>query len=213
MPISASDRRLLARQAALQAEATQVLAEIDLARMFADVGPVLVVGSYLSGLMCWRDLDVCLLAGEECSPSDVLELLKPVVELPGFVGLTYRDERGERCPTGEARDERYHVPFDLDAGQGRWRIDLSVWLRDLHTHVADWHRRLRDTITHEQRLAVLRIKDVWHRLPSYPDEVSGWEIYNAVLDDDVRSPEQFARWLVVNGFPSPDTGAPGTSSD
>jgi hypothetical protein len=127
-----------------------------------------VVGSYLSGLMSWRDLDICLLAGVDCSPSDVLELLKRVVELPGFAGLTFRDERGERCPTGEARDERYHVPFDLDAGHGRWRIDLSVWLRDLHGHVADWHLRLRDTITDEQRLAVLRVKDVWHRLPSYP---------------------------------------------
>jgi hypothetical protein len=52
-----------------------------------------------------------------------------VAELPGCVGFSYRDERGERCPTGEARDERYHVPFDLDAGQGRWRIDLSVFLR------------------------------------------------------------------------------------
>ena len=182
----------------------QVLAELDLGQLFADVGPVLVVGSYLSGLMCWRDLDVCLLAGVECSPSDLLELLKRVVELPGFVGFSYRDERGERCPTGEARDERYHVPFDLDIGQGRWRIDLSVWLRDLHTHVADWHTELRDTITDEQRLAVLRIKDVWHRLPSYPDEVSGWEIYTAVLDDGVRTPEQFGRWLAANDFPAPD---------
>jgi hypothetical protein len=202
MLTAAGDPELLARQAALQAEASQVLAELDLGDLFADVGPVLVVGSYLSGLMAWRDLDVGLLAGVSCSPSHVLELLKRVVELPGFVGFSYRDERGERCPTGEARDERYHVPFDLDAGQGRWRIDLSVWLRDLHGHVADWHVRLRDTITDEQRLAVLRIKDVWHRLPSYPDTVSGWEIYTAVLDDGVRGPEQFARWLVANGFPS-----------
>jgi hypothetical protein len=144
----------------------------------------------------------------ECSPSDVLELLKRVVELPGFVGFSFRDERGERCPTGEARDERYHVPFDLDIGQGRWRIDLSVWLRDLHGHVADWHRRLRDSITDEQRLAVLRIKDVWHRLPSYPDVVSGWEIYTAVLGDGARTPDQFASWLAANGFPSPDAAAP-----
>src|SRR4029453_11841944 len=64
--------------------------------------------------------------------------------------------------------------------------DLSCWLHDLHGHVADWHRRVRDTITDQQRLAVLRIKDVWHRLPSYPDEVSGWEVYTAVLRDGVR---------------------------
>lgn len=61
---------------------------------------MLVVGSYLSGLMSWRDLDLCLLAGVDYAPADVLELLKRVAELPGFVGLSYRDERGERYPTG-----------------------------------------------------------------------------------------------------------------
>jgi hypothetical protein len=102
MLTSAGDQELLARQAALQAEATEVLAELELGALFGDVGPVLVVGSYVSGLMCWRDPDVCLLAGVEFSPSDVLELLKRVVELPGFVGFTYRDERGQCSPTGEA---------------------------------------------------------------------------------------------------------------
>ncbi len=204
MLTSATDQELLARQAALQAEAADVLTGLDLGSLFRDVGPVLVMGSYVSGLMCWRDLDVGLLAGVKCAPADVLELLKRVVDLPGFAGFCYRDERGQRCPTGEARDERYHVPFDLDAGQGRWRIDLSVWLRDPHGHVAAWHARLRDTITDEQRLAVLRIKDVWHRLPSYPDQVSGWEIYTAVLRDGVRTPEQFERWLTANGFPGSD---------
>jgi hypothetical protein len=87
-----------------------------------------------------------------------------------------------------------------------------VWLRDLHAHVADWHVRLRDTITDEQRLAVLRIKDVWHRLPSYPDEVSGWEIYTAVLGEGVRTPKQFARWLAANGFPSPEEAAPSATA-
>ena len=91
-------------------------------------------------------------------------------------------------------------------------LDLSVWLRDLHGHVADWHMRLRATITDPQRLAVLGIKDIWHRLPSYPDEVSGWEIYTAVLRDGVRTPVQFARWLVANGFPSLDTAAMGTNA-
>lgn len=209
----ASDQELLARQAALQAEGAEVLAGLDLGSLFGDVGPVLVVGSYVSGLMCWRDLDVVLLGGVEFSPADVLDLLKRVVELPGFAGFTYRDERGRRCPTGEARDERYHVPFDLDAGQGRWRIDLSVFLRDLHGHVAAWHARLRDTITDQQRLAVLRIKDVWHQLPSYPEQVSGWEIYTAVLRDGVRTPEQFGRWLAANGFPGSDDARAGNRAN
>jgi hypothetical protein len=79
-----------------------------------------------------------------------------------------------------------------------------VWLRDLHGHVAAWHARLRDTITDQQRLAVLRIKDVWYRLRSYPDQVGGWEIYSAVLRDGMRTPQQFERWLTMNGFPGLD---------
>jgi hypothetical protein len=64
-----------------------------------------------------------------------------------------------------------------------------------------WHETLRDTITADQRSAVLRIKDVWHTLPSYPDQVGGLQIYTAVLDDGVRTPSQFAAWLVAHGYP------------
>lgn len=58
-----------------------------------------------------------------------------------------------------------------------------------------------DSITDEQRAAVLRINDVWFRLPSYPDQVGGFEIYTAVVDDGVRTPEQFRRRLAGRGLP------------
>jgi len=71
----ASDEDLLARPAALQEEARQVLAELDLAALVADIGPLLLAGSFVSGLMCWRELDVMVLAGGDFSPQDVLWLL------------------------------------------------------------------------------------------------------------------------------------------
>jgi hypothetical protein len=58
---------------------------------------------------------------------------------------------------------------------------------------------LRDTITDEQRRAVLRIKDVWHRRPEYPDEVGGLDIYTAVIGDGLRTPQEFGAWLVARG--------------
>jgi len=73
--LPASDEDLLARQAALQEEARQVLAELDLAALVADIGPLLLAGSFVSGLMCWRELDVMVLAGGDFSPQDVLRLL------------------------------------------------------------------------------------------------------------------------------------------
>ena len=180
------------RQAVLQEEARAVLAELDLSAL--GFGPALPTGSYVSGLMVWRDLDVMVL-GEGLSPGDVLRLLAPLADRPGFEGLALADERGPRSPTGEVRDERYHVPISWRHGDALWRIDLTVWLHDLHRNVTEWHERLRSTITPEQRTAVLRIKDAWHRRPEYPDEVGGADIYSAVLDDGVRDPEGFASWL------------------
>jgi hypothetical protein len=40
-----------------------------------------------------------------------------------------------------------------------------------------------------------------------------WEVYTAVLRDGVRSPEQFARWLAANDFPTSDEAAVGTSAN
>ncbi|WP_432826816.1 hypothetical protein [Dactylosporangium sp. CA-092794] len=198
-----NDEELWARQVTLQAEAAAVLAGLDLAAIVADFGPMLLTGSYVSGLMCWPDLDVMVHVGAECSPQDVLRLLRRIVDRPGVVGFEYRDERGPRSPTGTARDDRYHVVVAVARNDREWRIDLTLWLNDPHANVTAWHETLRETITADERGAVLRIKDVWHRLPSYPDHVGGTQIYTAVLDDGVRTAEQFAQWLADHGYHSP----------
>lgn len=197
---SAADEELAARQSALQAEATALLHELDQSGVFADLRPLEVTGSYISNLMCWRDLDVGLLVGPDYDPRDVLRLISRVMEIPGVVGFDYRDERGDRSSTGLVKEERYHVPFLLDREAGMWRLDLSLWLHDLHQNVTAFHEALRDSITDEQRAAVLRIKDVWFRLPSYPDEIGGFEIYTAVIEDGVRTPDQFGDWLTARGL-------------
>ena len=53
-----NDEELATRQSALQAEATALLDELDQSKVFSDSGPMAVAGSYVSHLMCWRDLDV-----------------------------------------------------------------------------------------------------------------------------------------------------------
>ena len=111
MTSTVSGEELLARQCVLQAEAGEVLAGLDLAALGAGLGPPLVTGSFVSGLMCWREVDVMVLAGSDFSPQDVLRLLTRIVSRAGVTALEYRDERGPRCVTGQVRDERYHVPL------------------------------------------------------------------------------------------------------
>jgi hypothetical protein len=192
--IPAADNVLESRQTELQAEGRRLLDELGVERVLAEVGTVRYAGSFVSGLMSWPDLDVMVLSHPGFTPTDVLALQPRIIAKPGVIGFDYRDERGARSPTGEARDERYHLPTFVQRGTRLWRLDLTIWLRDDHTNVTMWHEQLRDTITAEQRSAVLRIKDVWHRRPEYPDLVSGMEIYTAVLEHGVRTPQQFEAW-------------------
>jgi hypothetical protein len=196
---SASDPDLLARQAALQAAAAELLAGLDLAALVADIGPLLLAGSVVSGLMSWPEIDVMLLVGPGLRPADVLRLLARIVAQVPVTALDYRDERGPRCETGQRRDERYHVPMTVPWGGVDWCVDLTLWLHDPHHNVTRWHEELRERITAGQRAAVLRIKDEWHRRPEYPDQVGGLDIYTAVLDDGVTTPAEFAAWLARRG--------------
>jgi hypothetical protein len=191
------DEMLSKRAAALEAEAGELLAAITEIDAFHHIGPLLVTGSYVSGLMCWRDLDVGALVGSEFTPADVLELAARIIAELDVTAFTYRDERGSRSPTGARRDERYHLPLQVNwKSGGEWRFDLSLWLYDDHANVAAWHRQLRQRLSPIQRGAVLRIKHVWCRRPEYPDEVSGTEIYSAVLDDGVNDADAFDQWLI-----------------
>jgi hypothetical protein len=194
-PMENRSEILLGQQRALQDEAAALMAELDLSRRLATFGPAYVTGSFVSGLMVWRELDVMFLGGPELSPTDVLTALARLVVLPGIVGFEYVDERGNRSPTGQPRDERFHVTVTYLRSEETWRLDLTFWLHDAHQNVTAWHQRLRQTLTAEQRQAILWIKDVWHRRVEYPDSVSGLDIYQAVLEHDVRTPAEFQRWL------------------
>lgn len=200
MQTPASDHELAARQVALHAEADTLLEELEGSGVFGDLGPLEVTGSYISQLMCWREVDLGLLVGAGYSPRDVLDLISKILELSGVVGFDYRDERADRSPTGLVKEERYHVPFQIERRGSVWQLDLSLWLHDLHQNVTGWHQALRHKITDEQRAAVLRIKDVWFRLPSYPAQIGGLEIYTAVIEDGVRTPEGFRSWLADRGL-------------
>ena len=194
----ATDEELRQRVTTLHEVASVLLADLDSARVLAGLGPVHLTGSYVSDLMNWRDLDVMVHVGAAFSPHDVLLLLGRILDQPGVYGFRYADERGPRRPTEHLRDERYHTPFTWRRGTASWQVDLTLWLHDPHAHPTAWHEALRARITAQERAAVLLIKDVWHRLPTYPEEVSGPEICTAVLDG-VRTPEEFGHWLNSSG--------------
>jgi hypothetical protein len=186
---------LLRRQDALQAEARLVVAELGLDALLSQAGRVEQVGSSVSGLMVWRDLDFNVLC-QGLTLDRALDVMRPLHVHPGVVRLEYRNKTGRHTPPDLRGDERYYFItwYETRAGD-EWKIDISFWLSDTPRDQLPYIERLGRDLTDETRLAILWIKDVWHRLPTYPYEVGGYDVYEAVLHSNVRTPEQFEAYL------------------
>jgi hypothetical protein len=82
-----------------------------------------------------------------------------------------------------------------------WKVDVSMWFSGVPPAVEDFQIELPARLTQQSRLTILRLKDSWYRLPHYPDVVSAWEIYDAVLNYDVRTLDELDDLLAVRGLP------------
>jgi hypothetical protein len=175
---------LLAREEALHAEAQAFLVANQVERRLARAGRVLLVGSYVTGLMVWRDLDVCVDAAD-LDRALAWELVRPFLAGADRVRYEQHDEPDNR---------RHYFVLRLDG----WKFDISLFTAGIPLEVEGFQDDLRRRLDHETRLAILRLKELWHRRPEYPETVGGFEICQAVLDG-VRTGEELDEYLRERG--------------
>src|SRR5215510_3653536 len=111
--MSLRDDELLARAAALRAEGRAFLDRHAVEPRLGEAGPVELVGSVVTDLMVWRDLDVCVDA-RDLTRSAAWELALPLV-------LAADRVRYEHLDTPDAR--RHYFDLRLD----RWKLELSLF--------------------------------------------------------------------------------------
>ena len=171
-----------------------MLADLKLTTHLAPIGNVAPIGSSTLGLMVWRDLDFSVIS-PGLSTERLSQIMRPLVMHPKVNQVRLLNESGLFNPTGLPQDERYYLAAHYLAGKVEWKIDISFWLGDGPRPEVKYAEGIRQKLTRETRVAILWIKDVWHRLPTYRREVSGMDIYTAVLDHGVRTPTQFEAYL------------------
>ena len=191
---------LLRRQEDLQAEAHTVLAELDLMALLARAGHPVLVGSAALGLMTWRDIDVEVYCNR-WSADHALETMRPLASHARVKKLRYSNESGQLRSAGLPDGYYWGVRYYTEAGD-EWKIDVWFFPADVPRAERDPLQTIPARLTPEIRLAILWIKDVWHRLPAYRHRVLSVDIYDAVLEQGVRTPAEFDAYLVARGKPA-----------
>jgi hypothetical protein len=187
-PTSETDE-LLARQDALQAEADAVLVDLDLLRILSEVGRPVRTGSAALGLMVARDIDVTTLC-PVLQATGIFDAVRSLSVHPRIRRLAFRNDTG-RWNVDPAYPDGLYWQVEYVAAAGvAWNLDLWFLLEGTTQFDLEHMRTLPPRLTPDTRLAILRIKEALHD-PTVGQRVRGYEVYEAVLDHDVRTPAEF----------------------
>ncbi len=184
-----STEALLQRQARLQAEAADVLDDLDLIGVLEAAGAPHQVGSVAHGLMIWRDIDVTVV----CDRLDVPSVMQIGSHLAGHQrvrSIQFRNDTGDWNTHSDAYPDGLYLGVEY-VGEHRWELDL--WFVDEPDRQPDLEHVawIAERMTHEHRATILTIKHAWHRRAEYGETVSSYDVYAAVLDGGIGSLEGF----------------------
>src|SRR5215207_7291833 len=126
-PEAAYAARLLEQQDILQDEANRLVEQLDLPTLLGRAGRFERLGSSVSGLMVWRDVDLGVSCGQ-LSPEQAWDAMLPLAVHPRTARLDYRNEIGGLAPHELKGYGRYYfvARHETDAGD-EWKIDVSLW--------------------------------------------------------------------------------------
>ncbi len=191
--MSLTDAELFARQNALQSEARAVLVDLELLALLGRTGTPVHTGSSALGLMVRRDIDVTT----TCPVLDavtVFDLARPLAAHPRVRQLTFRNDTGHWRTGDEYPDGLYWlVEYVSDAGDA-WTLDLWFIGEGTTQHDLEHMKTLPGRLDESTRAAILRIKSAVSDRPA-AERVSGYAVYEAVLDHGIRTPDEFFRYL------------------
>jgi hypothetical protein len=182
--------------AALRAEADELLDRSGLLELLSRFGITHVSGSYALRLMTWRDLDVYL-ETTDMTVSKFLELGKCIAELLGPMKMSFINNWHHAHPENP-RGLYWGVRLG-DVRQGAWKIDLWAMEPIVCRAALEKGRLVGDRLTEEARRTILALKTELWRHPSYRGAITSQTIYDAVLTWGVTDLRTFWAFAETRG--------------
>ncbi|SDS74598.1 hypothetical protein [Microlunatus soli] len=172
-------------------QALDIMHRLDLLRRWSEVGSVELVGSVALDVVVKPDIDLAIYV-DVLDPARAFAALTPLSEVPGMVQtINYVD--GRQWPIHGL----YWQISTIDDGE-EWTIDCWVLNsdrdQDSQHDVARSTRRAAEDIRRrpDARATILGIK---HEAIERGRPVHGRWLYEAVLDDGIRTLDEYAGWM------------------
>jgi hypothetical protein len=177
---------------ALISEANTILYDYGLLEILKKYGKPIIQGSYSLDLMTWRDLDI-LLEMERMDIRNFFSLGLDIVTKLRPRKMSYRNEligKTSGLPKG-----LYWGIYTLLTFPAEWKIDIWAMDADQTKSRCKEFENLKSKISEENRPIILMIKNHYCNNPKYRGDFFSIDIYKSVIEENVKSVEEFSKWL------------------
>lgn len=191
-----TDEELLKRAQELQKEARRIVDQLGIFSILKKISEPFFAGSVKNGLMAGRDIDIESYM-EKIDIDKIVNLLKEFALLPTVQKVQFNNfldlrrdypKNRTRFPYG------YYIGLRSIQPSGEWKMD--IWFGEKGKPLGDYKTPDPSEITEEQKIAILRIKDLWlAKEGGYKDMVIAVDIYKAVLEHGVTNEDEFKNYL------------------
>ncbi|MFC2070802.1 hypothetical protein ACFLTB_06505 [Chloroflexota bacterium] len=180
----------------IKSEADKILLDHGLSAILSKYGSPVIWGSFVLGLMTWRDLDIYLETNEMTEP-EFFQLGKDIALCLKPYRMHYRNEFIGKTP-GNPEGFYWGIYTNLPEFPNEWKIDIwSMSSNQLELYKKEFDI-LKSSISVENRPIILEIKNRFCRHPEYRRGFTSMDIYHAVIKDGIFSVEEFSTWLQVH---------------
>lgn len=182
----------LQRQNELRHQADIILQDLDLKNFLMRFGKVIFVGSYALELMSWEDIDIVVSTNPNYK--DYLEAVNYFFPKDNVYSMNIQDFRKSIYPD---RPQGIYCGVSYLAKPSTfWKID--IWFMS-HSTAIDVMQGVEKKLNNENRSVILKIKNEMRDKTTYGKQVSGMDVYKAVLDEGITTLEDFEKYLRKQG--------------
>lgn len=185
---------LLKKQNELQEEGKKVLDQLGIIKILSKYGSPKIVGSFETGLMVWRDIDIELV--KEIKDEEYWESVNTLFYGSGLKYLTLIDFRNSVNPN---TPKGLYIGIKYWFEDKEWKID--VWFLPPRSKESEnMNEWIKDKLNNENRKTILEIKSKLYKNMKYRKNFFNVDIYRAVISEGVTNLEGFKRYLENKGI-------------
>jgi hypothetical protein len=177
-------------------EADKILNNCGLSGILRNYGNVLPTGSYVLGLMTWRDLDIYI-ENDKLTERDFFKMGGEIASRLKPQRMHFRNELLAKTP-GLPAGLYWGIYVSGLVCPDEWKIDIWAMSSAQKETLQKDFDALKASVNEQNRPLILAIKDHYWRHPEYRKTFHSLDIYQAVIQENVRSVKEFAGWLEKN---------------